>query len=86
MSALGLSRYMPEILEMTMHVKAKASYVFFVDGDRGTGGSPLIMGAESLKREVYEARCRELILLLRRSAKMLEDDLARQGFGRPEAP
>lgn len=84
MSTAPFSRYMPEIIELTTRVKAKASYVFFVDGDRGTGGSPLVMGADSLKRDVYEARCRELVELLRRSADLLEADLARQGFGKPE--
>lgn len=75
-----LSRYMPELVELAMRVKAKAAYVFFIDGDRGTGGSPIVMDAPLLERDEYERRCRTLVNMLRRSADLLEGDLRRQGF------
>lgn len=79
-----LSRYMPELIELATRTKAKAAYVFFVDGDRGTGGSPIVMGFPP--PDEYERRCRELVALLRRSAELLEDDLRRQGLGGTPAP
>jgi hypothetical protein len=76
------SRYMPEILAFATGVGAKAAYCFIIDGSKGTGGCPVVLGAEALSGPVYQQRCEELIGLLRRSAEMLEQDLARQGFQR----
>jgi hypothetical protein len=77
---MGISRYLPEITEYATRLQAKAAYCFVVDGVKGTGGCPIIVGMESLRREVYQARCEELIVMLRRSADMLEQDLVRQGL------
>lgn len=79
---MSFSRYTPEITAFALGVEAKAVYCFVVDGSKGTGGSPLVVGAEALERVVYQARCEELVALLRRSADMLEADLVRQGFKR----
>ncbi len=79
----GVSRYIEEITEYAIRLKAKAAYCFVVDGVKGTGGCPLIMGVEALEPAVYQARCEELIAMLRRSADMLESDLVRQGFRGP---
>lgn len=77
---LSFSRYMPEIVDFARGVEAKAVYCFVVDGSKGTGGCPLVMGIEALDRGEYQKRCKELIGLLRRSAELFEADLARQGF------
>lgn len=76
------SRYTPEITAFALGVEAKAVYCFVLDGVKGTGGCPLVMGVEALERAVYRARCEELIAMLRRSADLFEADLARQGFER----
>lgn len=70
-----MSRYLPDIIEYATRLKAKAPYCFVIDGAKGTGGCPLVMGAESLQPAVYRERCEELIAMLRRSADMLERDL-----------
>jgi hypothetical protein len=76
-----MSRYMPEIVELGMRTEAKAVYAFVLDGNKGTGGCPLVMGMEALDRRTYNERCRELIAMMRRSADLLAADLLRQGFG-----
>lgn len=78
----AFSRYMPEITQFALDVKAKAVYCFVIDGTKGTGGCPLILGADANDPKAYEARNRELVAMLRRSADMLEGDLKRQGFGK----
>jgi hypothetical protein len=78
------SRYLPDVVEWGTRIKAKAVYCFAIDGDRGTGGCPLVMGMDQFtNRKLYEQHCRELVVMLRRSATMLEADLKRQGFGDP---
>jgi hypothetical protein len=74
MAAEPLSRYMPDIIEFAIKVKAKAAYCFVLDGNKGTGGCPVVVGMPP--HEEYLARCRELIAMLRRSADMLERDIA----------
>lgn len=69
-----LSRYMPDIIEFATKVNAKAAYCFVLDGNQGTGGCPVVVGLPP--HEEYLARCRELIVMLRRSADMLERDIA----------
>lgn len=71
-----LSRYMPEILEFALKVHAKAIYCFVIDGDRGTGGSPLVTGFPPPNE--YRQRCEEMVQMLRRSADLLEQDIERQ--------
>lgn len=75
----GFSRYITEITEFALKTKAKAAYCFVIDGDRGTGGSPLVMGL--VAGDEYKQRCVEMIRLMRRSADLLAKDLERQGFG-----
>lgn len=75
-----LSRYMPEIVAFARSVKATGVYCFVIDGDRGTGGCPLLLGLDALDRDEYVRRSEELIGLLRRSADLYEADLVRQGF------
>jgi hypothetical protein len=60
---------MPEVVAFAMKVNAKAAYCFAIDGDKGTGGCPVVMGVPP--HEEYLARCRELIAMLRRSADLL---------------
>lgn len=71
-----LSRYMPEIIEFARKAHAKAVYCFALDGDRGTGGCPLVMGTPP--PDEYRERCKELVAMLRRSADLLEQDIERQ--------
>lgn len=68
------SRYMPEIVEFATKVGGKAAYCFVLDGSKGTGGCPVVMGTPP--HAEYLQRCRELIGLLRRSADLLERDIA----------
>lgn len=73
-----MSRYLPEVTAFAISQNAKAAYCFVIDGSKGTGGCPVIMGMDPKN---YEARCRELITMMRRSADLLAADLLRQGFG-----
>jgi hypothetical protein len=75
----ALSRYFPEIFYFARLTKAEAVYCFVVDGDRGTGGQPLLMGLDALKPEEYLRRNRAIIAFMRRSADLLEQELIRQG-------
>lgn len=70
------SRYTPEITALGLQTKAKAVYCFVVDGDKGTGGCPLVMGTPP--PDEYRRRCEELIAMMRRSADMLQADVDRQ--------
>jgi hypothetical protein len=70
------SAYANEIALLALRTSAKAAYGFVVDGDRGTGGMPLIAGLASGPE--YRARCRGLASLMRRSAALLEADVDRQ--------
>jgi hypothetical protein len=74
----AFSRYMPEITAFALGVEAKAAYCFVLEGKKGTGGSPMVIGMPP--REEYERLNRELVVMLRRSADLLEGDLRRQGF------
>lgn len=71
-----LSRYIPEIIAFARSTEAKAVYCFAIDGNRGSGGCPLIAGLPQGSEE-YVARCQELVEMLRRSADMLEADIKR---------
>jgi hypothetical protein len=53
------SRYIVEITAFAMSTKAKAAYCFVLDGDRGTGGCPFVVGL--VPPDEYRARCEELI-------------------------
>lgn len=75
------SRYLPDVTEFAIRMEATAAYCFVLDGSKGTGGCPVVVGADALNRAAYEARCRELITMMRRSADLLAADLLRQGFG-----
>lgn len=80
---------MPEIVQFAMSVHAKGVYCFVLDGDRGTGGCPLLLGLDGLDRDEYRRRSEELIAMLRRSADLYEADLVRQGYAvaaLPEKP
>lgn len=72
----GLSRYTPAIVQFAQATGGAAVYCFVVDGKLGTGGMPLISGMPPPAE--YRQRCEELIALLRRSADLLEQDVARQ--------
>jgi hypothetical protein len=74
--ANGFSKYTPAIVQFAQATGAAAVYCFAVDGNLGTGGMPMIVGL--LPGAEYRQRCEELIGLLRRSAELLEQDLARQ--------
>lgn len=76
-----MSRYLPEVIEFAIRMNAKAAYCFVIDGSKGTGGCPVVMGEDALDRQLYAQHCRELIQMLRRSADLLAADLLRQGFG-----
>jgi hypothetical protein len=69
----GMSKYFPEILRLAQSTSAKAVYVFVVDGDRGSGGQPFIMGMPEY--DEYLRRNVELVKMLRRSADLLEQDV-----------
>lgn len=69
----GISKYTPEITQFGLDTNAKAVDCFVIDGNRGTGGMPLVMGFPPPSE--YKARCLELIRLLRRSAELLESDI-----------
>jgi hypothetical protein len=70
------SRYIAEVTAFAFGTKAKAVYCFVLDGEKGTGGCPLIMGM--LQGPEYRRRCEELIVMLRRSADLLQADIDRQ--------
>lgn len=71
-----MSRYMPEIVTFALNVNAKAVYCFVLDGEKGTGGCPLVMGLPP--PDEYRRRCEELIAMMRRSADLLQADIDRQ--------
>lgn len=73
---MSISRYTPEIFEYLKKTEGKAVYCFVINGNKGTGGMPLIAGFP--EPAIYRQLCEELILLLRRSADMLEKDVNRQ--------
>lgn len=73
---MSQSRYLPDVVAFAVSMKAKAAYAFVVEGVQGTGGCPVVIGANS--REEYRTRCLELVQLLRRSADLLERDVDRQ--------
>lgn len=73
---MSYSRYTNEAVQLLLGTKAKAAYAFVVDGDRGTGGCPVIEGLQAGSE--YRRRCEELVRLLRRSADLLERDVNRQ--------
>jgi len=70
------SRYIAEITAFALSTKGKAVYCFVLDGDKGTGGCPLVMGIPGGPE--YRRRCEELITMMRRSADMLQADIDRQ--------
>ena len=70
------SRYLPEITAFGLGAKAKAVYCFVIDGDKGTGGCPIVLGLPPAAE--YRARCEELIVMMRRSADLLQADIDRQ--------
>lgn len=72
----AFSRYTPAIVQFAQLTGGAAVYCFVVDGNLGTGGMPLITGLPAPGE--YRRRGEELIGLLRRSADLLEQDLARQ--------
>lgn len=74
------SRYIADVTAFALQTKAKAAYCFVVDGEKGTGGCPVVIGL--VPPAEYRARCEELIVLMRRSADMLEADVARQLGGK----
>lgn len=67
---------MPDVIEFALKTGAKAAYCFALDGSKGTGGCPVVIGL--MPPAEYRARCEELIALLRRSADMLQADVDRQ--------
>lgn len=75
-----LSSYMPEIIAFARGADAKAAYCFVLDGSKGTGGCPVILGIPDTGEE-YFARCQELLEMLRRSAELLEADIKRHKAG-----
>lgn len=72
----SFSAYANEVALLALRTGAKAVYGFVVDGDRGTGGMPLVAGLTNGPE--YRARCMMLADLLRRSAAMLTVDVDRQ--------
>jgi hypothetical protein len=72
----SFSKYTPAIVQFGQATRGTAVYCFVLDGELGTGGMPLVSGFPP--PEEYRRRCEELILLLRRSADLLEQDIARQ--------
>jgi hypothetical protein len=72
----AFSKYTPAIVQFARTTGGAAVYCFVVDGHLGTGGMPLVVGL--LPPDEYRQRCEELISLLRRSADLLEQDIARQ--------
>lgn len=77
----GFSRYTPAIVQFAQATRGAAVYCFVVDGELGTGGMPIVSGFPP--PEEYRRRCEELIALLRRSADLLEKDIARAESGTP---
>jgi len=78
----GFSRYAESVVEYVRQHKGVAGYCFVIDGEElGTGGCPMVIGADAADPVKYQARCRELVVMLRRSADKLELDLLTQGFG-----
>jgi hypothetical protein len=75
----GVSRYTPEIVQFLQATHGAAVYCFVLDGDRGTGGMPVIAGFPPPAE--YRQRCREVIALLRRSADLLEQDIGGGSVG-----
>lgn len=68
-----MSRYVMDVAEFAMKHEAKAAYCFVIDGNKGTGGCPVVVGM--LSHPEYISRCRELVAMLRRSADWLERDI-----------
>lgn len=79
-STAQVSRYVEDVTAYAVGLEAKAAYCFVIDGVKGTGGCPVVVGADALAPAMYRARCLELVNMLRRSAALLEDDLRRQGL------
>ena len=79
----GLSKYTPAIVQFQRATGGDV-YCFVVDGNLGTGGMPLLGGFPRSPEE-YRQRCEALIELLRRSAELLAQDVARRAPNVPEA-
>jgi hypothetical protein len=75
---MGLSKYFPEIYALAQQTQARAVYVFVLDGNRGSGGQPLLCPMPETHEE-YLHRNREMIIALRRSADLLEQDIGDRG-------
>lgn len=76
MAQLPISRYTPEIIEFGKATRAKAVYCFVIEGAKGTGGMPIVMGFPPA--EEYRTLCEAMIKMMRRSADMLQADINRQ--------
>ena len=72
----GLSKYTPAIVQFQQATGGDV-YCFVVDGNLGTGGMPMLGGFPRSPEE-YRQRCEALIALLRRSAELLAQDVARR--------
>lgn len=70
---LGMSRYVFEVGDFGVKLGAKAAYCFVLDGVKGSGGCPVVIGHTS--HAEYLERCRQLVGMLRRSADLLERDI-----------
>ncbi len=72
----GFSQYVAEVTAFVMQAKGKAGYCFVLDGEKGTGGCPVVIGL--VPGPEYRRRCEELIAMMRRSADLLQADIDRQ--------
>ncbi len=75
------SRYLYDVIGYATEHGAKAAYCFVLDGSKGTGGCPVVVGLTD--RAEYVRRCRELVKMLRRSADLLEEDIGDRPKGAP---
>lgn len=69
------SRYLPDVTELLVRLKAKSVYVFVVDGEQGTGGCPIVQ-LQPTHAEYLQAN-RELLQYMKRSVELYERDIAR---------
>lgn len=78
-----MSVYTPEITQLQVTTKAESVYAFVVEGERGTGGMPLVSivpeqqasGSGVIEPAEYVARCRKLLGFMQRSVELFERDI-----------
>lgn len=72
MTAKGLSKYSVDIIALQFSTKAKSLYAFIVEGDRGSGGMPIIQIQPTF--EAYRAAQQELLQYVARGLKLMQAD------------